>query len=65
LGALYPFSRNHNAIEIEDQDSAAYTTTGHPEVTEDDRNSMPWRHLILKNSYTLFFREYVIGETVI
>ncbi len=64
LGAFYPFSRNHNAIENKDQDPAVWATTGHPEVTEAARNSMSWRYSMLRYLYTLFFRAHTMGETV-
>ncbi len=64
LHAFYPFSRNHNSVNSKDQDPAVWATTGHPEFTVAARVSMTWRYLMLRYLYTLFFREYTMGETV-
>ncbi|KAF0295157.1 Sucrase-isomaltase, intestinal [Amphibalanus amphitrite] len=59
LGAFYPFSRNHNAIENIDQDPAVW-----PSVAAAARDALGLRYRLLPYLYTLFWRASEMGETV-
>ncbi|XP_064607330.1 maltase-glucoamylase-like [Liolophura sinensis] len=61
LGAFYSFSRNHNEEGTKDQDPAAFS----PEVAYSSRKALETRYKLLPYLYTLFFRAYMEGSTVI
>ncbi|CAG7722384.1 unnamed protein product [Allacma fusca] len=60
LGAFYPFSRNHNAYGMKDQDPASFG----PAVAESTKKALEIRYTYLPYLYTLFFYHYTQGSTV-
>lgn len=66
VGALYPFSRNHNDIpNTVDQDPGAWMESGHPDVTKAANASLQFRYAHLHYYYTLFYKAHTKGSTVI
>jgi alpha-glucosidase len=61
LGAFYPFSRNHNGYENENQDPGFFG----PEVAESSRKALLVRYTLLPYLYTLFYQHHVNGNTVV
>jgi len=60
LGALYPFSRNHNSIHSIDQDPFAFGGT----LIETSMKSLKFRYSILKYYYSLFVRNQGAGTVM-
>jgi alpha-glucosidase (family GH31 glycosyl hydrolase) len=60
LGALYPFSRNHNAIGQPDQEPYRFG----PQITDMIRTALQIRYSLLPYYYTLFYHAHDIGGTV-
>lgn len=60
LGALYPFSRNHNAINQPDQEPYRFGET----ITTTIRDALHLRYTLLPYYYTLFFHAHTLGGTV-
>ncbi|OQV25082.1 Sucrase-isomaltase, intestinal [Hypsibius exemplaris] len=58
-GAFYPFARNHNANNNDDQDPAV-----HPETLDAAKRALNIRYTLLPYLYTLFYRSHVFGDTV-
>jgi len=54
VGALYPFSRNHNAKKPRAQEPYAFPK--HPYVLESSRKSLALRYTLLKYYYSLFVK---------
>lgn len=60
LGAFYPFSRNHNANGMTDQDPGSFG----PAVAESSRRALEIRYTLLPYLYTLFYLHSTEGNTV-
>jgi len=60
LGALYPFSRNHNSIDSIDQDPFAFGET----LIKTSMKSLKFRYSILKYYYSLFVRNNGTGTVM-
>lgn len=61
LGAFYPFMRNHNSINLKDQDPAVFDTATQNIM----RTALETRYSLLPFLYTLFYRSHVDGTAVI
>ncbi|KAL1257160.1 hypothetical protein QQF64_012705, partial [Cirrhinus molitorella] len=61
LGAFYPFSRNHNTINMPRQDPVAWG----PEFAVISRDVMNIRYTLLPYLYTLMYEAHVHGSTVV
>ncbi|XP_062576597.1 sucrase-isomaltase, intestinal-like [Saccostrea cucullata] len=61
LGAFYPFSRNHNAINKKSQDPAAWGGAFISNV----RRHLRLRYKLLPYMYTLFKDAHTLGKTVV
>ncbi len=61
LGAFYPFSRNHNGIDEENQDPGFM---GEPVISA-ARDALLVRYTILPYYYTLFHKAHTRGSTVV
>ncbi|RWS25261.1 lysosomal alpha-glucosidase-like protein, partial [Leptotrombidium deliense] len=61
LGAFYSFSRNHNDYDTIEQDPVAMG----PEVTASAKKSFQYRYSLLPYLYTLFYKAYLYGTTVV
>eukprot|EP00118_Oscarella_pearsei_P003129 m.13084 g.13084 ORF g.13084 m.13084 type:complete len:957 (+) comp24471_c0_seq2:156-3026(+) len=60
LGAFYPFSRNHNSINMKSQDPTAFSKPAMASM----RNALLLRYSLLPYLYTLFYRAHESGSTV-
>jgi len=60
LGAFYPFSRNHNAINEPDQDPAIWS----PSSVQSSKNMLTIRYKLLPFLYTLMENAHKNGSTV-
>ncbi|CAG9860741.1 unnamed protein product [Phyllotreta striolata] len=60
LGAFYPFSRNHNTDDGNDQDPVAMGK----QVVESSIKALTIRYKLLPYLYTLFHKAHVNGDTV-
>lgn len=60
LGAFYPFSRNHNAINQRPQEPYLWDS-----VTRASKNALRVRYQLLPHYYTLFYQAHQFGATVI
>lgn len=60
LGAFYPFSRNHNAIDNRPQEPYLWHT-----VAEASRRALHVRYALLPYYYTLFYQAHKFGSTVV
>eukprot|EP00731_Ephydatia_muelleri_P028414 Em0020g58a len=60
LGAFYPFSRNHNAIGMIDQDPAVFDDVS----VNSTRDALLLRYRLLPHLYTLFYFAHTNGTTV-
>ncbi|KAK3096704.1 hypothetical protein FSP39_002561 [Pinctada imbricata] len=60
LGAFYPFSRNHNGINVVDQDPGALGER----VANASREALETRYWLLPYLYTLFHHAHTEGTTV-
>ncbi|XP_052438648.1 sucrase-isomaltase, intestinal-like [Carassius gibelio] len=61
LGAFYPFSRNHNTINMPRQDPVAWG----PKFAEVSRDVLNIRYTLLPYLYTLMYEAHVHGNTVV
>ncbi|XP_078695135.1 sucrase-isomaltase, intestinal-like [Branchiostoma floridae x Branchiostoma belcheri] len=61
LGAFYPFSRNHNHRNYNDQDPAVFSQA----MIDSTRDVMMTRYTLLPYLYTLFYHAHVTGATVV
>lgn len=61
LGAFYPFSRNHNAENLPDQDPAAYSQ----QLIDSTIKALNVRYTILPYLYTLFYNSHKYGTQVV
>lgn len=59
LGAFYPFSRNHNTINVRSQEPYLWES-----VTKASRNALHVRYSLLPYYYTLFYQAHQFGATV-
>ncbi|XP_072320167.1 lysosomal alpha-glucosidase [Eucyclogobius newberryi] len=60
LGALYPFSRNHNALDSKAQDPSAFS----PSARAAMRSALLLRYSLFPLLYTLFHQAHAHGHTV-
>ncbi|KAJ8974175.1 hypothetical protein NQ317_004852 [Molorchus minor] len=60
LGAFYPFSRNHNTDDGNEQDPVAMGD----QVVASSKKALTVRYSLLPYLYTLFYNAHVSGETV-
>ncbi|KAF4072036.1 hypothetical protein AMELA_G00269730 [Ameiurus melas] len=63
VGAFYPFSRNHNAQHYKPQDPAAFGADS--VLVKSSKNYLSIRYTLLPYLYTLFYRAYTSGDTVV
>ncbi|VDQ11987.1 unnamed protein product [Trichobilharzia regenti] len=61
LGAFYPFSRNHNENKAKHQDPANWSE----EATKAIKEAIKLRYHLLPYIYSLFYRSYIYGTTVV
>ncbi|CAF1064253.1 unnamed protein product [Rotaria sordida] len=61
LGAFKPFFRNHNAINLTDQDPGVFS----PPVVASNRKAVILRYTLIPYLYTLFYNVHVDGGTVV
>lgn len=60
LGAFYPFTRNHNAIDMKSQDPTAFS----PQARTAMKQALLLRYSLFPVLYTLFHHAHVHGHTV-
>lgn len=60
LGAFYPFTRNHNAIDMKPQDPTAFS----PMARTAMKQALLLRYSLFPVLYTLFYHAHVHGHTV-
>ncbi|XP_030635382.1 lysosomal alpha-glucosidase [Chanos chanos] len=60
LGAFYPFSRNHNAIDEQDQDPTVFSPAARMAMKE----ALLLRYSLFPFLYTLFHHAHISGHTV-
>jgi len=60
LGAFYPFSRNHNTINVHAQDPTAFGN----QLIVASRNALMARYALLPYLYTLFYESHLHGSPV-
>uniref|UniRef100_A0A8C5HSV2 Lysosomal alpha-glucosidase-like n=1 Tax=Gouania willdenowi TaxID=441366 RepID=A0A8C5HSV2_GOUWI len=60
LGAFYPFTRNHNAIDMQPQDPTAFSPLARTAMKE----ALLLRYSLFPVLYTLFYHAHVHGHTV-
>lgn len=60
VGAFYPFSRNHNAINQAPQELYLWNS-----VAEASRKALGMRYQLLPYLYTLFYQANTLGDTVV
>uniref|UniRef100_UPI003AAB1127 lysosomal alpha-glucosidase n=1 Tax=Centroberyx gerrardi TaxID=166262 RepID=UPI003AAB1127 len=60
LGAFYPFTRNHNAIDMKPQDPTAFS----PLACTAMKQALLLRYSLFPVLYTLFHHAHVLGHTV-
>ncbi|KAK3570325.1 hypothetical protein QTP86_017161 [Hemibagrus guttatus] len=63
VGAFYPFSRNHNAQYYKPQDPAAFGADS--VLVKSSKHYLSIRYTLLPYLYTLFYRAYISGDTVV
>jgi alpha-glucosidase (family GH31 glycosyl hydrolase) len=61
IGAFYPFSRNHNSIDMIPQEPWAFDSLQHIEIT---RNALNLRYALLPYFYTLVYEAATFGGTI-
>ncbi|KAL4237199.1 hypothetical protein ACF0H5_005579 [Mactra antiquata] len=61
LGAFYTFSRNHNGLNMKDQDPGVFNE----DIQSSSRRAMEIRYSLLPFLYTQFYRVHLQGGTVI
>ncbi|XP_056135894.1 lysosomal alpha-glucosidase isoform X2 [Lampris incognitus] len=60
LGAFYPFTRNHNAIDMQPQDPTAFSPFARTAMTQ----ALLLRYSLFPILYTLFHHAHELGHTV-
>nr|XP_055062025.1 lysosomal alpha-glucosidase [Misgurnus anguillicaudatus] len=60
LGAFYPFTRNHNSIDEQDQDPTAFSPAARTAMKE----VILLRYSLFPHLYTLFHHAHISGRTV-
>ncbi|CAN9510595.1 unnamed protein product [Ophioblennius macclurei] len=60
LGAFYPFTRNHNAIDMQPQDPTAFSSLARTAM----KQALLLRYSLFPVLYTLFYHAHVHGHTV-
>ncbi|XP_060780036.1 sucrase-isomaltase, intestinal isoform X2 [Neoarius graeffei] len=63
VGAFYPFSRNHNAQGYKPQDPAFFGANS--VLVKSSKHYLSIRYTLLPFLYTLFYRAYISGDTVV
>ncbi|KAM9481823.1 sucrase-isomaltase, intestinal [Clarias gariepinus] len=63
VGAFYPFSRNHNAQYYKAQDPAAFGANS--VLVKSSKYYLSIRYTLLPYLYTLFYKAYINGDTVV
>uniref|UniRef100_A0A8C6NTP1 alpha-glucosidase n=1 Tax=Nothobranchius furzeri TaxID=105023 RepID=A0A8C6NTP1_NOTFU len=63
VGAFYPFSRNHNAMNFKPQDPAAFGADS--VLVKTSKHYLRIRYTLLPYLYTLFYKAHTTGETVV
>ncbi|GAA6088330.1 sucrase-isomaltase, intestinal, partial [Tachysurus ichikawai] len=63
VGAFYPFSRNHNAQHYKPQDPAAFGADS--VLVKSSKHYLSIRYTLLPYLYTLFYKAYDSGDTVV
>ncbi|KAF7699232.1 hypothetical protein HF521_003974 [Silurus meridionalis] len=63
VGAFYPFSRNHNAQHYKPQDPAAFGAES--VLVKSSKHYLNIRYTLLPYLYTLFYRSFANGDTVV
>ncbi|XP_052256801.1 sucrase-isomaltase, intestinal-like isoform X2 [Dreissena polymorpha] len=61
LGAFYTFSRNHNGLNMKEQDPSVFG----PHMSDSSKRAMEIRYSLLPFLYTQFYRVHTQGGTVI
>ncbi|KAF5907893.1 maltase-glucoamylase, intestinal-like, partial [Clarias magur] len=63
VGSFYPFSRNHNAQNYKPQDPAAFGANS--VLVKSSKYYLSIRYTLLPYLYTLFYKAYINGDTVV